>query len=339
MAENPIADEATLEKLLSEPTEATRRVVTSLDGDIVVLGAGGKMGPTLAMMLKKADPAKTIYAVSRFSDGDVEKRIADAGIETISLDLLDESTYSQLPDAANVFYLAGMKFGASGNQPLTWAMNAYLPALAARHYRNSRIVAFSTGNVYPLVDATTAGPTEQTPPEPVGEYAQSCLGRERIFEHFSQTNGTEVAIIRLNYANEPRYGIIVDLTLKIFDNRPIDLAMGYVNLIFQGDANNYIIQAMSLARSPATVLNVTGGETISVRQLASRIADMLGKQPQFTSQEAPTALLSDASLCVKHFGPPPTSLEKMLQIIVPWVANDGKVFNKPTKYDVRDGKF
>jgi nucleoside-diphosphate-sugar epimerase len=332
-------DENDLEYILSEPTEATKKVVTGLDGDIVVLGAGGKMGPTLAMMLKKASSGKRIYAVSRFSDKTVRNRIEQAQIETIEADLLDESHYHKLPDVENVFYLAGMKFGSTGNQPLTWAMNSYIPVLVAKHYKDSRIVAYSTGNVYPLVEIASGGATEQTTPEPIGEYAQSCLGRERIFEYFSQLYKTPVTLIRLNYANEPRYGIIVDVTFKILNDEPIDLTMGAVNLIWQRDANDYIIRSISLAKSPPAVLNVTGPETIPIRRLAEQIGETLGKKPKFVSQEAASALLSDASYCHNTFGPPQTTLEQMVSMIAKWVTAGKKTLNKPTKYNVRDGKF
>jgi nucleoside-diphosphate-sugar epimerase len=340
-------DENGLEDILSEPAEETKKIVAGLSGDIVVLGAGGKMGPTLAMMLKKASPGKRIYAVSRFSDKAVRIRIEQhrkasltgAQIETIEADLLDESHYRKLPDVENVFYLAGMKFGSTGNQPLTWALNSFLPALVARHYKDSRIVAYSTGNVYPLVETTGSGATEETTPEPIGEYAQSCLGRERMFEYFSQLYKTPVTLVRLNYANEPRYGIIVDLTLKILNDEPIDLTMGAVNLIWQRDANDYIIRAITLAKSPPAVLNVTGPETIPIRRLAEQIGDTLGKKPKFISREAPSALLSDASYCISTFGRPQSTLEQMVSFIAEWVAAGKKTLNKPTKYEIRDGKF
>ncbi len=332
-------DESGLEDILSEPTDATKKVLADLSGDVVVLGAGGKMGPTLAMMLRKASADRNIYAVSRFSDKSAQARIERAGIKTVEADLLDESRYSKLPNAENVFFLAGMKFGSSGNQPLTWAMNAYLPALVARHYKDSRIVAFSTGNVYPLVDIDSGGATEQTIAEPIGEYAQSCLGRERMFEYFSQRCGTALTIIRLNYANEPRYGIIVDLTTKILNDEPIDLTMGAVNLIWHRDANDYIIRAITLAKSPGEILNVTGPDTIAVRKLAERIGEELGKKPKFVSQETDSALLSNASYCIRSFGPPQTALGEMVAMIVKWVASGKKTLNKPTKYNVRDGKF
>jgi nucleoside-diphosphate-sugar epimerase len=332
-------DENGLEETLSEPIEATKKIVAGLSGDIVILGAGGKMGPTLAMMLKKASDNKRIYAVSRFSDRAVRSRIEQAQIETIEADLLDESHYGKLPDVENVFYLAGMKFGSTGNQPLTWAMNCYMPALVARHYKHSRIVAYSTGNVYPLVETTGGGATEETTPEPIGEYAQSCLGRERMFEYFSQIYKTPVTLVRLNYANEPRYGIIVDLTVRILNDEPIDVTMGAVNLIWQRDANDYIIRSITLAKSPPAVLNVTGQEMIPIRNLAEQIGKVLGKKPKLVSQEAPSALLSNASYALSKFGPPQTTLEQMIAMIARWVAAGKKTLNKPTKYEARNGKF
>ncbi len=332
-------DESGLENILSEPTDSTRNVLADLSGDVVVLGAGGKMGPTLAMMLEKASTGRRIYAVSRFSDRAVRDRIERAGIATIEADLLVESSYSELPKVENVFFLAGMKFGSTGNQPLTWAMNSYVPALAARHYKDSRIVAFSTGNVYPLVDINSGGATEDTDPGPIGEYAQSCLGRERMFEYFSQLHGTPVTIARLNYANEPRYGIIVDLATKILNGEPIDLSMGAVNLIWQRDANDYIIRAITLAKSPPAILNVAGPDIVAVRRLAEQIAGILDKEPEFVCRETETALLSDASYCLSEFGLPSTTLEQMVSMIVKWVASGKKTLNKPTKYDIRDGKF
>lgn len=332
-------DERSLEDVQSEPSEAVVQTLVAIAGDIVVLGAGGKMGPTLAMMLKKASKDKNVYAVSRFSDKAVRNRLEQADVKTVEADLLDESVYGKLPNAENVYYLAGMKFGATGNQPLTWAMNSFLPTLAARHYKGSRIVVFSTGNVYPLVDVTGRGASEKTPPEPIGEYAQSCLGRERMFEYFSQLYNTPVTLIRLNYANEPRYGIIVDLTLKVMNNEPIDLTMGAVNLIWQADANDYIIRAITLAKSPPAILNVAGPDVIPIRRLAELIAKALHKEPKFVSQEAPTALLSDASYCMSTFGYPRTSLEQMVSMIAEWVTAGKPILKKPTKYNVRDGKF
>jgi len=332
-------DERGLEELLSEPHAVTREMLSGISGDIAVLGAGGKMGPTLAMMLRKAAPDRRIYAVSRFSDQRVRHRIEGSGVEIVEADLLDESAYDRLPDVPNVFFLAGMKFGATGNQPLTWAMNAYVPALVARRYNRSRIVGLSTGNVYPFTGLQSGGSREQDTPGPVGEYAQSCLSRERMFQHFSERFGTAVTLIRLNYANEPRYGIIVDLTGKILHGEPVDVTMGAVNLIWQGDANNYIIRALSVAKSPPAILNVTGPETVAIRDLTGRIGRLLDKEPRFVSQEAATALLSNASACFETFGRPAMSLDDMIRVIVPWVAAGKPVLGKPTKYGVRDGQF
>jgi len=339
MADLASMDEHGLEALLSEPGPAACETLSRTGGDIAVLGAGGKMGPTLAMMLKKAAPDKKVYAVSRFSDRQVRDRLEAQGIMIVEADLLDESVYDRLPDVPNIFYLAGMKFGAAGNQPLTWAMNVHMPALVARRFNRSRIVALSTGNVYPFVDLESGGSREQDTPGPVGEYAQSCLGRERMFQHFSERFGTPVALIRLNYANEPRYGIIVDLTLKILHGEPVDVTMGAVNLIWQGDANRYILQAIGIAKSPPAILNVTGPGSVAIRDLAARIGRVLGKEPRFVSQEAATALLSDASGCFAVFGHPAMSLDDMIGTIVPWVAAGKPVLNKPTKYQVRDGRF
>ena len=339
MTEPVGSDQEYLEQILSEPTDSTKQTLAGIRGHIAILGAGGKMGPTLAMMLKKAAPDRSIIAVSRFSDKTVKHRINRAGIETIQADLLDEAQYSKLPDVENIYYMVGMKFGATGDLPLTWAQNCYIPTLVAKRYKDARIVVFSTGNVYPFVRVNSGGATEKTHTEPVGEYAQSCLGRERMFQYFSKIHGTPVTIIRLNYANEPRYGIIVDLTLKILSDEPIDLTMGAVNLIWQRDANDYIIRAITIAKSPSAILNVTGPDTISIRSLADRIGNVLGREPSFVSQEASSALLSDASRCIDLFGRPQTTLDQMVSMIVEWVKSGKTVLNKPTKYDIRNGKF
>jgi len=327
-----------LEDFLSTPDERTNTALSKQRGDILVLGAGGKMGPTLCRVLKRAS-GQTIHAVSRYSDGSVRSRLEDAGISTIKADLLEPESYERLPEAPTVFFLAGMKFGAGAHEPRTWAMNVYMPALVARRFSDSRIVALSTGNVYPFVPVDGGGATEKTPTGPVGEYAQSCLGRERIFQFFSGENGTPVTLIRLNYANEPRYGIIVDITRKILAGEPVDLTMGHVNLIWQGDANNLIARSQALASSPAAVLNVTGPATVRVRDLAERIAGLVGREARFIGAESPTALLSDAGACFASLGRPTVSLEEMTEAIVRWVASGKPVLGKPTKFQVRDGRF
>lgn len=332
-------DERELEAVLSQPSSETRDTISRLTGDIVVLGAGGKMGPTLAMMLHQAAPEKTVFAVSRFSDQAVKDRLDQAGVTTIAAELLDASQHRSLPQVENVYYLAGMKFGASGNQPMTWALNSYLPGRMAEIYREARLVVLSTGNVYPFVNPAHGGAQESDSPDPCGEYAQSCLGRERVCQYFSQENQTPMTIVRLNYANEPRYGIIVDLSFKIMQNVPIDLSMAAVNLIWQRDANDYIARAITLAQSPARILNVTGPEILKVRDLAAQIGELLGKSPQFTCEEGTACLLSDASKCFDQLGHPATSLDEMIATIVPWIASGKPVLNKPTKYEVRDGQF
>ena len=340
-----IQNEEQLEQVLSRPHPETVEQFSSIRGDFLVLGAGGKMGPSLCRLLKNASEAagigRRIYAVSRFSDPEVRERLESDGVQTIRADLIDRSAYAGLPEAANVFFLAGMKFGASVQEHMTWAMNTYVPALAAERWSGPevRIVAFSTGNVYPFVEISSGGADEQTAPEPLGEYAMSCLGRERIFQHFSAARGTRTVVIRLNYANELRYGILVDLAKKVLAGQEIDLSMGYVNVIWQGDANNYIARSLALASSPASVLNVAGPEILSVRKLAERIAALAGTRARFSGTERPTALLSDSSRCRDLFGQPAVSLDWMLSRVVDWVRRGEKTLGKPTKYQVRDGKF
>ena len=339
MIDMSIMDEKGLEGLLSELTEGTRKVVGGLSGDIVVLGAGGKMGPTLAMMLKKAAPGKTVYAVSRFGDAAVKERLEAAQVQTVTADLLEQGSYAGLPDVPNVYYLVGMKFGSAQNEAMTWALNSFVPGLVAQHYRKARIVVFSTGNVYPCVSNDSGGAREDTPPNPVGEYAQSCLGRERVFQYFSQTNNTPMVIDRINYANEPRYGVIVDMVRSILNDEPIDVSTGAVNLIWQRDANDYIAQSITRADVPAAIINVTRAETYMLRDVAQRIGELLGKKPGFTSTEMPTSFIANASRCAKLFGAPKTTLAEMVEMITRWVAAGKDVLGKPTKFSVRDGKF
>jgi nucleoside-diphosphate-sugar epimerase len=332
------SDVADLEEFMSRPGEDARRELSALKGDFLVLGAGGKIGPTLCRLLAAAGQ-RNVTAVSRFGDSEARKGLEAAGVRTVAADLLNPAAYARLPAAENVWFLAGMKFGAGADEPLTWAMNVYLPALVARHYAASRLVVFSTGNVYPFTAPESGGAREDTHPEPVGDYAQSCLGRERIFQYFSARNGTPVVIIRLNYSNECRYGIIVDLARKILAGEPVDLKMGYVNLIWQGDAADMIARAVALAASPAAFVNVAGPEILSVRALAGEIGRRLGKPVRFKGREAETALLADAGRCRKLFGPPRVSVPEMTGWIVDWVAAGKPLLDKPTKFQVRNGRF
>lgn len=338
-----IANEEELEELLSRPSQVVIDLMRNLDGDIVFLGIAGKIGPSLARTAKRAceiaGVEKRIIGVSRFRDEQEKKRIERSGIETIRGDLLDRQFLERLPKVKNVFFLAGMKFGSGENRSLTWAMNSYLPALVADYYRNSRIVAYSTGCVYPLVPLDTGGSRENDNPEPVGEYAQSCLGRERMFEYGSSKYHTPVALIRLNYAVEPRYGVLVDIAQKVYNNQPVDLSMGYFNAIWQGDANNMVIHSLEFASSPAWVVNITGTETLSVREIALQFGQLFEKEVRFTGKEAPTALLSNSDMATALMGKPVISIEKVIQWTAGWIKDEQRLLGKPTHFEVRDGKY
>lgn len=338
-----IANESELEELLSRPEKETTELFKKLDGDIIFLGIGGKIGPSLAHMAKRAcyeaGVKKKIYGVSRFSNPEEKKIVESFGIETITGDLLNRDFLENLPEVKNVFFLAGMKFGSEENLSLTWAMNSYLPALIAERYKDSRIVAYSTGCVYSLVPVTSGGSVETDKPGPVGEYAQSCLGRERMFEYGSRKSGTPVSIIRLNYAVEPRYGVLVDIALKVYNNVPVDVEMGYFNVIWQGDANNQVLRSINETSSPAAILNVSGPETLSVREVALEFGKLFGKEVRFEGNEAPTALLNNPSKAVDLFGKPKVPVKKIIEWTAGWIKNEHKLLGKPTHFEVRDGKY
>ena len=304
---------------LLKPSEALIDDVAKLDGDIIILGAGGKMGPDLARLAKQAvDIAglkKEVIAVARFSEPGLQKELQGHGIKTIATDLLEDDELQRLPVTKNVLYLAGMKFGTTGKESLTWAMNSYLPGRVAEKFKNSRIVVFSTGNVYPLMPISSGGATEKEIPAPVGEYAQSCLGRERIFQYFSVKNNTPTLIYRLNYANDLRYGVLVDIAKAVNEQRPIDLRMGYVNVIWQGEANEFALRCLHHCTSPSAILNITGPESVSVRNIAVSFGRLLDKQPEFINEEQNTALLSNAAQSYRLFGSPRVSLNQMLELI------------------------
>lgn len=329
-----------LEDELSRPSEADRAFMRSLQGDLLILGAGGKMGPSLARLARRAtDEAgvvRRIMAVSRFGSGVAQRELNDQRIETIPCDLLDRSQIAKLPDCPNIVFLAGRKFGSVGNLPLTWATNTTLPAFIAERYRGASISALSSGNVYPL---STAGATEEVPPAPIGEYAQSVLGRERVFEYFSAQDGTRVAIIRLNYAVDLRYGVLLDIGRKVRQRIPVPLAMGSVNVIWQGDANSAVLRSLALATSPARILNVTGPETLRVCWIAEQFGKHFGINPVFDGREADTALLNDASECCRLLGPPSVSAQDLIARQAAWIAADLPTLDKPTHFEVRDGAF
>ena len=328
-----------LEACLGTPSAALVSDLSSLEGDLVILGVAGKMGPTLARLAKNATPSRRVIGVARFSDAAVKERLESWGVETIACDLLDRAAIEALPEAPNVVFAAGHKFGASGNTPLTWAMNAWVPSLVAERYKASRIVAFSTGNVYPLTRVGAPAPTEASPLGPVGDYAQSCLGRERMFEYFSARHRTPGRIVRLNYAIDMRYGVLFDIASKLRRGEPVDVTMGQVNLIWQGDANEQVLRCLAHCTTPTTPLNCTGLEALWVRELAIQLGARLGVTPTITGLEAPTALLSDAGEAARLFGPPTVAIGTMLDWVADWVANDGPSLGKPTKFEVRDGTF
>jgi nucleoside-diphosphate-sugar epimerase len=335
-------NEAELDALLAAPSKADVEAMAGLDGPLMILGAGGKMGPTLAaraaLALREAGSPHRAIAVSRFSEASARKWLDSLGVETISLDLLAAGALESLPDAPNVIYMAARKFGSTGSPWLTWTTNALLPGLAARRYRNSRIVAFSTGNVYAFTPADSGGSTESAPLEPVGEYAWSALARERLFEQ-AALEGAHVALVRLNYAIDLRYGVLHDLARKILDGVPIDLTMGHVNVIWQGDANSAAMRLLAHAASPALAVNITGLETLSVRRLAGELGRRLGRKAVLTGVEAPTALLSNAAFSETLLGKPQTPLEWMLDATAAWLMAGGRSLGKPTKFQVRDGAF
>ena len=338
-----IRDVSQLEDLLSEPTEAVVEAIGRLQGDILVLGVGGKMGPTLARMALRASQAagirRRVIGVSRFSSPGLRQHLESQGIETIACDLLRRSQLNELPETPNILYMAAMKFGATGQEATTWAMNAYLPGMVCERFRRSRIVAFSTGNVYGMVPAKSGGSIETDALRPDGDYAASCIGRERIFSYFSADLGMPVALVRLNYANELRYGVLVDVAQQIMAGQPIDLTMGYFNAIWQGDANAMTLRAFDRAAVPARAINVAGPETLSVREVAEQFGRLLEKPVHFSGREAPDALLSNGRLGYELFGRPRVAVDQMIRWIADWQRRGGPTLGKPTHFQTRDGKF
>ncbi|MEU9835776.1 NAD-dependent epimerase/dehydratase family protein [Streptosporangium sp. NPDC048047] len=334
---------AELEERLARPGAGLVEDLGGLDGDILILGAGGKLGPSLVRLALNAGRAagsgRRVIAVSRFSEPGLADALAAEGVTVVPADVADERALRDLPDAENVVFLVGAKFGTQGREHTTWFTNTYLPGRVADRFRGSRIAALSTGNVYPLVPVTGGGSTEDSPEGPVGEYAMSCLGRERVLTHFSETHGTPMSLIRLNYAVELRYGVLVDLAQRILAGEPVDLATGQVNVVWQGYANEVVLRSLSLASAPPYVLNVTGPETISVRQAALALGAALGREPVFTGEEAPTALLSNAGRCHRLFGYPELTPAELIEHTARWVADGGPLLGKPTKFERRDGRF
>jgi nucleoside-diphosphate-sugar epimerase len=331
---------AELEDKLSEPSAALIADLAELEGDILVLGAGGKLGPSLVRLaLRAVQGSKTVTAVSRFGDQAAADELAKAGAKIVAADITDEAALAALPDMRNVVFLVGSKFGSTGREADTWYTNAYLPGRVAERYKASRIVALSTGNIYPFTSVGSGGPAEETIPGPVGEYAMSCLGRERVMTRFAQKNASQLAIIRLNYAVEMRYGVLVDIARSVFSQSLVDVTMSAVNVVWQGYANEAILRSLRHANSDPFILNVAGPETLSVRQLATDIGTILGIEPIFGGSEAPTALLSNSGKCVRLFGYPNVPLGQLIEWTAHWVKDGLPLLGKPTGFQKRDGKF
>lgn len=340
---NPPANEAELDELLSRPTPGVLEALAKVPGDLLVLGAGGKMGPTLARMARRAFDQLArrdqVIAVSRFGEPGLAERLQAAGIEAIRADLLDPAALARLPDAPNLVFMAGQKFGTHGDPATTWAMNAALPAFVAERYAGRRTVVFSTGNVYPLTPVASGGATETTAVAPVGEYAMSCLARERIYQHYALARGTPALLFRLNYAVEMRYGVLVDTGRRVLAGEPVPLAMGHANVIWQGDANARALQCLTHTASPAAILNVTGAETLSIRAVAEVFGRHFGKTPQFSGTEADDALLSNAGKSFEWFGPVSVPIETLIAWTAAWLEQGGRLLGKPTRFEEREGRF
>ncbi len=331
---------AELEQALSEPSAGLVADMDRLKGDILILGAGGKLGPSLTRLaLRASQGRRSILAVSRFSNKAEADALATEGARIIAADIADEAALAALPDVPNVIFLVGSKFGSTGREAETWYTNAYLPGRVADRFRSSRIVALSTGNVYPFTPVESGGPTEETPPGPIGEYAMSCLGRERVFTRFAQKFAMPLALIRLNYAVEMRYGVLVDIGQKVMSGEPVDITMSAVNVIWQGYANEVILRALLHASSEPFVLNVAGSETLMVREIAQKFGARFGRVPLIIGVEAPSALLSNAARCMRLFGPPTVTPDRLIEWTAAWLEAGLPLLNKPTGFQKRDGKF
>lgn len=332
-----------IEKNTVVPSLALLKDIKKLSGDIMILGVSGKMGITLAKLLKNAIDdnglKNKVIGVARFKDPKIREELELAGIKTLKADFLNEEDMLALPKVKNIIFMIGYKFGSTGNEPYTWAVNTYLPGRVCEYFKKSTIVAFSTGCVYPLVNVNEGAPSEEFNPDPLGEYAQSCLGRERIFEYFSKKNGTPITIFRLNYAIDLRYGVLSELGQTILKGEAVDLSMGHVNVIWQKDACEMAIRSLFVADSPANILNITGPETLSVEWISKRLGEALGKKVIFQGEPAATALLSNASKSHELFGYPMTTIREMIQITAQWLLNKGTLIDKPTHFQERKGKY
>lgn len=332
-----------LEDCLAAPSDADIACCRRLDGDILVLGAAGKMGPSLVRRIVRASSAagvqRRVIAVSRFSSAAARRTLDAAGATTIAADLLDPNSVAALPDCPNVLFLAGRKFGSTDDTALTWATNTIAPANVARRFRDSRIVVFSTGNVYSFVPISSNGSVETDPLSPRGEYAQSCLGRERVFEYYARHHSTPTLLFRLNYAVDLRYGVLVDIARAVAARQPVDRTVSHFNVIWQGDANSYAVRALEGCAVPARVLNVTGPEILSVTDVAECFGRRFGVRPTFQGESCGDALLNNASACHHWLGPPRVSAGELMEAVASWLEHGGPTLDKPTHFEVADGKF
>jgi len=335
--------EEKLNELLTTPSDALVADIAKLQGDIMVLGAGGKMGPTLCLLAKnavqKSGIARRVIAVSRFSDPIATKLLTDNGVEIIPCDLTDWDQLNALPEVENVIFMAGLKFGTTGNEAKTWHMNATLPAFVAEKFKKSRIVVFSSGNVYPIVPIASGGCRECDPVGPIGEYTQSVLARERVFEYAAQEYGTKVFIYRLNFAVDLRYGVLYDMAQRILAGEPIAVETPVLNCIWQGSANEMALRGLLHAESPAKVMNITGPEIVSIRAAARQLGEYLGKEPTFSGVEGTDAYLNNAELAMETFGYPAVSIHKLIRWQAEWIMDGGRGLNKPTHFEERKGSY
>ncbi len=338
-----IDSEEKLDSILTEPSTKLVELMKNLDGDIAIPGVAGKMGVSLAIQAVKAirlsGVKKKVYGIARFSSSEAKEMLEQSGVTTIACDLLNRKAVSELPKVKNVIFMAGRKFGTEGSEPDTWAMNTLAPAFCAEHFTNSRMVVFSTGCVYPLRRVAEGGCTEDVPPEPIGEYSQSCLGRERIFEYYAKKSGIKLLLFRLNYSIALRYGVLCDIGKPVREDRPVDSSVGYFNAIWQGDATAAALLSLQLTNDPPEILNVTGPETVSVEYAARKMAEIMGKKAVFKGEPGDLGYLSNASKMVKLFGPPRMTIDELIQHQAEWLSCGGKVINKPTHFEVNNGKF